>query len=183
LESVADARASVRWVQDHSAELGVDPEKIIVGGNSAGGHLALWTSIGKTPPGSDPAEAPKLKPVALILVSAPSDISSTTTATTPSRTKKIKERFGDNADALSPLQHFDAKMPPMLVFHGDADVTVPFAQSVNLAKALTDSGNLCKFVSIPGGTHSFVSETAGWRDKTRTLIKDFLVKQGIPTSD
>lgn len=75
LESVADARASLRWVEDHALELGIDPAKIVVGGNSAGGHLALWTAIGKTPPGSRAEEAPGVKPAALILLSAPSDTS------------------------------------------------------------------------------------------------------------
>ena len=43
--SVSDARAAVRWVQAHAAELGIDPAKIISSGVSAGGHLAAWTAI------------------------------------------------------------------------------------------------------------------------------------------
>jgi acetyl esterase/lipase len=52
LVSVADARAGLRWIEDHASELGVDPHRIVVGGNSAGGFLALWTAISHAPPGS-----------------------------------------------------------------------------------------------------------------------------------
>src|ERR1043165_2033636 len=68
VESTADARAALRWVEDHAAELGVDTNKIVVGGVSAGGHLALWTAITKAPYGSAATESPTTKPAALVLV-------------------------------------------------------------------------------------------------------------------
>lgn len=171
LESVADARAAVRWVQDHAAELGVDPRRVVVGGNSAGGHVALWTAIAHTPPGSAEGEAPKHKPVALLLTSAVSD------------TSKLKgytpARFGENAEALSPVHQLDAKMPPMLVFHGDADTTVPQAQSLALRDKLLATGNSVEFISVPGGSHNFGGDLPEWKEKTRTLMAEFLTKQGV----
>ncbi len=161
LESVADARAAVRWVQDHAGELGVDPAKIIVGGNSAGGHLALWTAISAPPPGSITAESPKPKPAALLLFSAVSD-------TTP-LTGYTPQRFGAHTLALSPIHQLDADMPPMLVFHGDADPTVPHAQAVALNEKLKAGGTLCEFVTVPGGNHGFSSQFPEWKDKSRCM--------------
>lgn len=171
LESVADARAALRWVQEHAADLGIDPTRVVVGGNSAGGHVALWTAIGHTPPGSAEAEAPAVKPVALVLTSAVSD------------TSKLKgytpARFGENAEALSPVHQLDAKMPPMLVFHGDADTTVPQAQSLALRQKLLATGNAVDFVNVAGGSHNFAGDLPEWKEKTRTLIVEFLTKEKL----
>ncbi len=171
LESVADARAAVRWVQDHADELAIDPAKIVVGGNSAGGHLALWTAIAAPPPGSSADESPKPKPAAVILFSAVSD-------TTP-LTGYTPSRFGTNTLALSPIHQLDATMPPMLVFHGDADPTVPHSQAVALNEKLNDGGNFCELVTVPGGNHGFSSQFPEWKDKARALVVGFLTARGL----
>ena len=171
LESVADSRASFRWVQDHANQLGIDPQKIVAGGSSAGGHVALWTAIEHTPPGSDTNEAPRTKPAALILVSPVSD--------TFSAIGYAPKRFGDNAEALSPVHQLDAKMPPVLVFHGDADPTVTNQESIVLHEKLLASSNVCEFITVPGGNHGFQTQLPEWKDKARTIMQDFLTKEKI----
>lgn len=44
-----DALASYRWACDHAAELGVNPSRIAVGGDSAGGNLAAVVAQGPDP--------------------------------------------------------------------------------------------------------------------------------------
>lgn len=66
----------------------------------------------------------------------------------------------------------------MLVIHGDADPTVPYQQSVNLMKVLTDGGNFVEFVSVPGGTHN-TSDAPGWKERTRQLAWEFLKKLNV----
>jgi acetyl esterase/lipase len=166
LESVADGRAALHWVQEHAKELGLDPAKIVVGGSSSGGHVALWTAIAHTPPGSDPAEAPLLKPCALVLLSAVAD-TSPETGYTP-------KRFGAHTTALSPVHQLDGHMPPSLVFHGDADRTVPYAQAQALHARLIATGNACEFVTVPGGDHGFSTQLPEWKDKTRVIVRAFL---------
>lgn len=171
LESVADSRAALHWVEEHAAELGIDPQRIAVGGNSAGGHVALWTAITHTPPGSNPAEAPQFKPAALILTSAVSDTSKETGYT--------PQRFGENTTALSPVHQLDAKMPPMLVFHGDADKTVPQRESFALRDKLLATGNTCEFINVPGGSHNFGGELPEWREKLHVIFGEFLTRQHL----
>lgn len=171
LEAVADARAALRWVQDHAAELGIDPARVVVAGNSAGGHLALWTALEAKPPKSNPEEAPRFRPVALVLQSAVSD-TSVLKGYTP-------RRFGDYAEALSPIHQLEKTMPAILMFHGDADETVPFRQAVDLDKALQAGGNRSELVVVPGGSHGFTKELPEWKNKTRDAILEFLKKQNL----
>ena len=171
LASVADARAALHWVQVHASELGLDPKKIVVGGNSAGGHVALWTAITPNPPGSDAAEAPLYKPAALFITSSVSD-TSIETGYTP-------KRFGINSLALSPVHQLDDKMPPVLAFHGDADTTVPVAQSVALRDKLISAGNTCELHIVHGGGHNYGGDVPEWREKTRVLLNDFLSRQKL----
>lgn len=171
LASVADSRAALHWVEEHAAELGLDPTRIAVGGNSSGGHVALWTAITHAPPGSDEKESPRLKPAALILFSAVSDTSAETGYT--------PQRFGENTTALSPVHQLDAKMPPVLVFHGDADKTVPVRQALALRDKLVATGNPCELHLVPGGGHNFGNDVPEWKEKSRQLVIEFLKKQGL----
>jgi acetyl esterase len=171
LEAVADARAALRWVQDHAAELGIDPARVVVAGNSAGGHLALWTAITRTPPGSFVNEAPKVKPITLILSSPVSD--------TTEAKGYMPSRFGANAAALSAIDQMDEHMPPTLLFHGDEDQTVPQRQSLALRDKLIATGNECEFINVPGGSHNFSTDLPEWKEKVRNTTKAFLEKQHV----
>lgn len=171
LEAVADSRAALRWTQDHAAELGIDPAKVVVGGNSAGGHVALWTAITASPPGSSVDEAPLIKPAALILFSTVSD-TSILSGYTP-------KRFGDHATDLSPVHQLDPTMPAVLAFHGDADLTVPVAQALALRDKLVATGNTCQLIIVPGGGHNFGTEFPEWREKSRSILLGFLDELGL----
>lgn len=171
LASVADARAAVRWVQAHATELGLDPKRVVVGGNSAGGHLALWTGITQTPPGSSATESPLHQPTALVLFNTVSD-TSPETGYTP-------QRFGNDATALSPVHQLDARMPPVLAFHGDADKLVPLRQATALRDKLVATGNTCELHIVPGGSHNFGNEMPEWHKKSCELLEAFLRQHGL----
>lgn len=51
---ITDAKSALRWMKQHAADLGIDPERIVTGGGSAGGHLSVMASY--CPELDDPAD-------------------------------------------------------------------------------------------------------------------------------
>jgi dipeptidyl aminopeptidase/acylaminoacyl peptidase len=70
-------------------------------------------------------------------------------------------------------------MPPVLAFHGDSDKLVPVAQAVALRDKLEASGNKCELHIVPGGGHNFGDDAPEWKEKSRTLMLEFLNRQGL----
>lgn len=54
---------------------------------------------------------------------------------------------------LNPITYIDSNEPPFLIFHGDADVVVPYCQSALLHDALIAAGVKSEYIQVPGGQH------------------------------
>ena len=137
-ECVADGKAAVRWIREHAAELGVDPDRIAAGGGSAGGHVAAATGVINGLEGKGENTAVRPKPNALLLFNPVTDLSGRS------------GRWGEDPELGSPLQHVDAKDPPAILFHGKADRTVPFAAAEAFCDAMRAVGNRCELVGYEG---------------------------------
>jgi acetyl esterase/lipase len=55
-EMVGDVKRAIAWMKAHAAEYGVDPERVVVAGASAGGHLALLAAYAPDLPELTPAD-------------------------------------------------------------------------------------------------------------------------------
>ena len=183
-DCVADGRAAVRWVQDHAAELGIDPAKIVVQGSSAGGHVAAWTAI-QDPVTPETASdlVPNPVPKGLILLWPVTD--------TGMNGYGGPKRFGNDearANNLSVTGRMPAKMPPTLIFHGTADKTVKFENSKAFTDKMKANGNSCELVVFPDAPHSPQSSKEGEKGKiVRAKIEEeslkFLEKLGLVSKE
>ncbi len=147
MDATRDARSALRAFVAHAEELGMDPQKIVVGGSSAGGHLACMTAlgIGLGEPEEEKIPAPKV--AALLLWNPVVD--------TTDKGYGGTKRFHELTEKYSPVHLLTKDCPPVLVQHGDADKTVPYENAQRFISTAEKLGITCKLVTYPGGGHSF----------------------------
>ena len=178
---VADAKSAIRWVRANAARLGIDPRRIAAGGGSAGGHLAAATATlpGLDEPGDDtrvsavPDAAVLFNPA---LVLAPME----GLPLEGFGTRVPEERLGTKPENLSPAHHVKRGAPPMIVFHGKADTTVPYVTAEAFVRVMKAAGNRCELVGYDGQPHGFfnLGRKDGKYAETLAAMDAFLVSLG-----
>jgi acetyl esterase/lipase len=159
---VADAKSAIRWVRQHAAKLGVDPNRIVASGGSAGGHLAACTATVKDL--DEPTEDLQIssEPNALALfnpavVLAPFD----GVKLRRKDGQDIASRLGVEPTRISPIHHLRPGMPPTIIFHGEADTTVGFDTVKRFSEVSQSMGNRCELIGYAGAGHGFFNYGRG----------------------
>lgn len=146
VESVKDARSAVRWLRENAESLKIDPDKIIVGGQSAGGQLALSTALLDNI--NEAGDNLKTSPIpnALLLYS------SSVNAMEAWVDMLLDDRRSMIWD-ISPYHNLKKNMPPIIAFHGqDDDTVLPYI--VDLFKVrMSELGNYYDLTTYPGRKH------------------------------
>ncbi|RBP39688.1 acetyl esterase/lipase [Roseimicrobium gellanilyticum] len=170
-DCVKDARSAFRWVRSHATELGIDPTKIAAGGGSAGGHLAATlATLDEVNDAKDDLSV-STKPAALLLFNpaVKLDFRRATEVTATKQEELLK---------VSPYHHLKAGHPPTIIFHGDADNTVPIDTVQAYAAKVKELGGTCVMEVSPGDSHGYFNREPAY---TKTLEKSisFLREQGL----
>ncbi len=140
-------RAAILWLKKNSPFYGIDPDKIVLWGMSAGGHLA--GVIGTTGNAVFPLDADlktsdhPYRVQGVIAWCAPSDLSGLKGAAYASARQFLgyePEHDGEKEIPANPMKHLDSEDPPFFIIHGAKDKVVPSSQSVELRDALEASG-------------------------------------------
>jgi acetyl esterase/lipase len=135
-DCLADVRDALAWVRANAARWAVDPDRVVVAGESAGGHLAAALAVLGP---KAPAAAVLWNPV-LDLTATPW-INAKHPGLSPAGAAPEGQTWKDRAAALSPTLHVHDRVPPTLVIHGRADKVVPVAQARAFAEAMETAGN------------------------------------------
>jgi len=173
--AVQDCKAAVRWVRANAQKYGIDPDKIGVMGESAGGHLvSLIGTSGGDPylEGSGPYPEYSSKVQAVVDNFGPIDLM--TQKDTPSPMDpdptigpvagwlgKPPQQVPELVKKANPLTYLDPGDPPILIIHGENDSLVPIAQSELFYDALTKAGVKSKLVSVKNAGHGFEPDPKG----------------------
>jgi acetyl esterase/lipase len=165
--AVEDCRCALRWVYRNAKKYGFDTSKIVVAGESAGGHLALITGMLDANAGFDnecPAQEDDvpLKAAAIVSYSGPTDVVDLLEG--PHQGWFALAWFGslpnraDLARRLSPLTYVRPGLPPIIQAHGDHDPYVPYEQALHLYQALDRAGVPNRLITLPGPIHGWAVE-------------------------
>jgi acetyl esterase/lipase len=124
-----DLQAAVRWARANAADLGVDPDRIAVGGISAGGIIALMAAFNPDDPGD---------------------------SGTPGVSSEVAAAVS-HAGAYVPGLQGGMPAPgaaPVAMYHGTSDEQVPYPTSPPGCVITILMGNTCEYVTFVGREHA-----------------------------
>jgi len=146
VETTKDARSAVRWIRENAGMLKINPDKIVIGGQSAGGQLALSTALLDSI--NEISDNMKISPVpnALLL------FSSNVNTLEPWIDMLLGTRRNE-IWSISPYHNLKRNMPPAIAFRGEEDDQVlPYITGLFKVK-MTELGNYLELYSYPGQKH------------------------------
>lgn len=171
-----DTAQAVRFLRANAARFGIDPERVVSLGFSAGGHLAMMLAVGDdgdslgTPdPIADGSPAPSGKVRAAVSIVGPAMLDG---ESVPAISRSIVDGFigGDDEGRAercakaSPITYVTKDDAPILMFLGTKDPLVPASQATKMAEAMSAAG-------VPGRVELLIGAGHGWggEELKRTL--------------
>lgn len=144
-EAVVDAKAALRWIWRNAEGQGIDPNRIVSAGGSAGGHLAACCGLVA---GHDEIKEgePVFIPAAMVLFNPVID-----TSPKGYGHGKLKERYRE----LSPVEHVHDKTVPTLILVGSADTTTPVFGHKLFEARMKKKKRPCELIISQGQKHGF----------------------------
>jgi len=174
---VQDAKEAVRWLKANAAAYGIDPNRVVAWGASAGGHIAalLGTTCNVAELERTPARAgaPSSCVQGVVDFYGPIDFKNEASQRLPGGVDHddpnssasiylgcpIQSCPADRLRLSNPIAYVDRADPPFLIVHGTADLRVPPKQSQALYDALQKSGVRSELVMVPNVDHIFAGAT------------------------
>lgn len=183
---VQDALAALKFLRSHAAEYGIDAQRIAVGGESAGGQLALIVGLVRDHSvfKDDSLPGVSSQVSAIIDIYGPTNLGpgydrsmwlvrhmfqcylGGPPSTCPERYKEA-----------SPITHVRPDAPPVLIVHGDRDTVVGYDHATALHNALRAAGASSRLTCVPGAEHGWGYDFSGNTCmRTLPVIIDFLAE-------
>ncbi|MCH9661874.1 MAG: alpha/beta hydrolase, partial [Bacteroidetes bacterium] len=166
LDCVSDAKSAILWTREQAASLGIDPDRIVAAGFSAGGHLAASTAILKdvqVPNDSGLSTAPN----AIVVHSA---------SYNTLKNDWFARQSNQNPTSISTFHHVDKNLVPAIFFHGTNDHLAPISEFTEFRDKMDALGNDYEYKIFENVGHFFNKPSA--RATVKEMTEDFLTKRG-----
>ena len=178
-----DGKAAIRYIKAHAKRYQINPKRIVVMGESAGGHLASMLAVTNGMRKFDVGEYLSensnvqiaipwygvVNPLSAKKNSKSSDFDSVyenLLGGKPENNPKLVEQ----ADPLHFISH---RTPPFLILHGTNDVVIPVKDSENLYQKLLNEGVKADLIELNGANHM---DEAFMQPEVFKIIINFLKK-------
>ncbi|MFA6545010.1 MAG: alpha/beta hydrolase [Limisphaerales bacterium] len=169
---VEDAKSAARWLRAHAAEQGIDPQRIVSSGGSAGGHLAACTGMTDAYEAKDEELKISSRPNAMVLFNPALDLGAL----------EVGEKWPEGAvrgkeivPQIDPARFIRQGVVPTIIFFGTGDRMLDHARSfADKSKAL---GNRCEVFTAAGQPHGFFNRPP-WQEVTLRETDVFLSSLG-----
>lgn len=155
---IQDVNAALGFLWDQAGPYHLDPDRFVVGGTSAGGHLATLAGLSANDRPATFETDPDVRIAAILDFFGPTDL--TAAGIVEEEPEALVELLGGTVDekpdlarVASPVSWIDAADPPVLTIHGESDRIVPVSQSQLLDAALEDAGIEHTLIVIPDAPH------------------------------
>lgn len=183
-----DIALSLEAIKNFAIDKGINIEKAMLLGNSAGGHLALLYAYRY-------ADTSAIKPVAVANYSGPTDLTdenyfvdnenaigyldlfSRLCHTTFTESNYLSEEMQAKLQEASPVNYVTQNTVPTLICHGKKDDVVPYSNAEILKRRLDLYGVKNDFVSYPTSGHSLGSDKKQSREAKKIFaeyVKSYL---------
>jgi acetyl esterase/lipase len=188
--NVHDIKAAIRFLRARAGEYGYGPDKFVISGSSAGGHLAALVGVSndqKDLEGSlgDHLDQPS-DIAAIVDFYGASNLTTILKQSTPHglsvRVPALELLLGgqtedmvDIAKLASPVFHVDVSDPPLLLIHGDQDPQMPINQAHELHGVYKELNLPVQFEVIHGGAHG----GKAFFDEERLTLVDYFLKKHL----
>lgn len=183
---VDDMRSAIGWLRANAGAHGVDPDRIVVMGDSSGGWAAAMATLTVEGVRAGVAFYPPtdfLRMDEQMLPGACDDFNTMMGLTgchndpLSPESRLIGGPIQDNAEAVAranPATYVRGDSPPLLLVHGGADPLVPIGQSELLFRALRAAGAPAEFYPVPDAGHDLDEVLAGPGAPTWETVEAFI---------
>ena len=169
-DCVTDAMDGLRFLKKHAERYGLDPDRIVVWGDSAGGQLAQMLTLADPAVfiGDESLADLSVLPIAGMSWYGPTDFTDVDLFKTDFSDKN-PDRFGARItgaaggdteiskayEEMSPYYWIKKNSPPLLLLQGDTDATIPLAHAPHLKKKADRIGANVTMVIVKNAGHNW----------------------------
>lgn len=157
-EAITDARAALDKLRQETTRWHINPQRLVLGGGSAGGHLAALLATGQQ--GLQPPEAV----AGLLLFNPMLDLS-------PGQADH--QYVADYWQQVSPYHQLQHHLPPTLILLGDQDTELPLPIAQRFCKKAQAIGSRCELDIAEGHGHGFFNRHYSRWQYLRTLWRSY----------